>query len=247
MNKRTTRYGMILAAWLCATASGLSAAPDAETLARKVENTWGTLEISLTAVMKTARPGRDPVETDIRILRIGSAGTRIDFLAPEKDRGKIILQLGGETWLYLPRADRKVNVPAHRNPLAGGVLFEDLFPGRTELDEVSVTESEEAFVLTGTTTGGKRRKTRGTDRTYFHRTSLLPFRREYYSRSGKLLKTVHIDEYREWNGVPIPWKVRFVDHLKNGAEASITIRSATTLKEGDRRLFSKETLGAGDD
>ena len=210
---------------------GVFAVPEADTLIQRLADTWGPLEVSLTATMTTVKPGRNAVETEIRILRGGPNRTRIEFLAPEKDAGKVILRLGDKTWLYLPKADRRVKVPARRNPLAGGVMFEDLFPGLPETDDASVTATEEGFVLTGKT-----------NRIYFHRTSLVPFRREYYSRSGRLLKTIHIDEIRDWKGVPIPWKIRFVDHLKNGVEATITIRSAVELKDSDKRLFSKDAL-----
>ena len=82
------------------------------------------------------------------------------------------------------------------------------------------------------------------DRSYIDRSTLLPFRREGLSRSGRLLKSVHIDEDRPWQGVTIPWRVRFVDHLRHGAEASIEVLAAEALEEDRDAFFSRERLGA---
>jgi outer membrane lipoprotein-sorting protein len=215
--------------------------PDAEALLERTGDTWGPLEAALTATMTTEQPDREPSVMDLRILRGGRGRTRIDFLSPEKQRGKAILQLEGETWMYLPRADRVVEVPQRRNPLSGSMLFEDLFPGGLEAADVTVEEDEDGYVLVSSGADAKRKKKRGTDRIHFRRETLLPFRREFYGASGRLLKTVHIEETREWNGVSLPWKVRFVDHLRKGTEVTIEIQEATNL-EDPGNLFTREGL-----
>jgi len=205
------------------------AVPTVETLVERVATAWDSLEVKLTAGMTVVRPGRPDTEVQLLIRRRGRNRTRIDFLSPPKDEGKVLLQIGEETWLYLPRTDRFVEVPARRNPLAGGVLFEDVFPGRPELSGAVVEELDDGFVLV----------TRAS-RIYFDRTTLLPVRREAYGSSGRLLKTVHIDETRKWQGVEIPWTVRFEDNLRPGNETRIEVLRADELEADLEALFSRE-------
>jgi outer membrane lipoprotein-sorting protein len=210
--------------------------PTVETLVERVATAWDSLDVKLTASMTVVRPGRPDTEVQLLIRRRGRNRTRIDFLSPPKDEGKVLLQIGEETWLYLPRADRFVEVPARRNPLAGGVLFEDLFPGRSELSGAVVEELDDGFVLV---TGASAKK-KGTSRIYFDRSTLLPVRRESYGSSGRLLKTVHIDESRNWHGVAIPWTVRFEDNLRPGNETRIEVLRADELEADLEALFSRE-------
>ena len=212
--------------------------PTADTLIESVAAAWDPIQVRLIANMTVRQPGRPESETRLLIRRAGSGRTRIDFLAPEKDRGKALLHSGNETWLYIPRIGRVIEVPAKRSPLAGGVLFEDLFPG-DGAESARVEADESGFVLVTHTS--KRRKS-GTSRIFFDRSNLLPFRREVYSSSGRLLKTVQIDEMRAWGKVQIPWKIRFEDHLRKGAEVRIEIVRATPLTAEEEQLIAREHL-----
>ena len=215
------------------------AVPTVETLVQRVATTWDSLHVKLTAGMTVVRPDRPDTEVQLLIRRAGRNRNRIDFLSPAKDEGKVLLQIGDETWLYLPRAKRVVEISARRNPLAGGVLFEDLFPGRPEISGAVVEELDDSFVLVISAPEEKKKKK--TSRIYFDRSTLLPFRREAYGSSGRLLKTVHIDETRKWQGVEIPWTVRFVD-LRSGIETRIEVLRADELEGDLEALFSRERL-----
>ncbi len=226
---------LAVALLLAGVPAGASEVPAAEELVRRVAAAWDPVRVSLKATMTVERRNRPASIQELLIQRAGSGRTRIELLSPARDRGKVILENGGETWLYLPRTDRVVEVPARRNPLAGGVLFEDLFPGGAATGELTVEEQGDAYVLiTGGGSAGSR--------IYFDRSSLLPIRREVYASSGRLLKTVHIDETRDWQGAQIPSRVRVVDHLRHDAEARIEILEASALEGDLEELFSKDNL-----
>ena len=212
--------------------------PTADTLIESVAAAWDPVQVRLIANMTVRQPGRPESATRLLIRRGGSGRTRIDFLSPDKDRGKALLQIGSETWLYLPRTGRVIEVPAQRSPLAGGVLFEDLFPGQ-EAESATVEAGEDAFILVTRTS---KKKKSGTSRIFFDRFTLLPFRREVYSSSGRLLKTLRIDEMREWEQVQIPWRIRLEDHLRKGAEVRIEVIRATALTAEEEQLIAREHL-----
>ncbi len=223
----------------CAGATTAAAPPDAAQLVAGVAGSWAPLEAALTATMTTQRPDREPSVAELRILRGGQGRTRIEFLSPERQRGKILLLLRGETWMYLPRPRRVVKVPLRRNPLSGSLLFEDLLPESFSEGEAAVEETDDAYVLI---TSGRGKKKGSSDRIYFHRDTLMPFRRELHGKSGRLLKTIHIEETRPWGDVDLPWKIRFIDHLRGDIEATLEIRKAEELGQDTEHLFTREGL-----
>jgi outer membrane lipoprotein-sorting protein len=227
-------WGGVSAAQAPAAGSDL---PTAEDLVRRVAAAWDPVRVSLKATMTVESPERPASTTELWIRRAGHGRTRIDFLAPARDRGKVILEDGGETWLYLPRTGRVVEVPARRNPLAGGVMFEDLFPGGAGA-AAAVEANDEGFVLV--LAGGADGKSGGS-RVTFDRSTLLPLRRDVYAASGRLLKTMHVDATRDWQGARIPSEVRLVDHLRH-TEARIEILEASELSGDLDELFSKDRL-----
>ena len=109
--------------------------------------------------------------------------------------------------------------------------------------EANVEDHADGFVLKMTHAGKKR----GTSRIYFDRTTWLPFRREVYSSSGRLIKTIHIDETKSWQGAEIPWKLRFEDHLRKGVVITIVVIEATELIGDFDTLFSKQGLKPRDE
>lgn len=240
------RSTVLAAPFLLLGAGGMATAapPDADTLVARVASTWARLEAALTATMTTERPDREPSVAELRILRGGPGRTRIEFLSPERQRGKILLQLEDETWMYLPRPRRAVEVPLRRNPLSGSLLFEDLLPGNFADGEATVEETDAAYVLI--TSGGTQKKG-STDRIYFHRETLMPFRRELHGKSGRLLKTIRIEETRPWKNIELPWKIRFIDHLRGDIEATIEIRESHALGRNTEHLFTREGLAPSGD
>lgn len=221
-----------------------AAAPDAAQLVAGVAGSWAPLEAALTATMTTRRPDREPSVTDLRILRGGQGRTRIEFLSPERQRGKILLLLEDETWMYLPRPQRVVKVPLRHNPLSGSLLFEDLLPESFSEEGASVEETDDAYVLI---TWGRGKKKGSSDRIYFHRDTLMPFRREFHGKSGRLLKTIHVEETRSWKNVNIPWKIRFIDHLRGDIEAILEIHKAEELGQDTEYLFTREGFAPSGD
>ena len=138
---------LVASALVDARDEAMVAVPTVDSLVERVVTAWDSLHIKLTAGMTVVRPDRPDTEVELLIRRAGRGRTRIDFLSPPKDEGKVLLQNGERTWLSLPRPDRFVEVPARRNPLAGGELFEDLLPGRPELSGAVVEELDNWFVL----------------------------------------------------------------------------------------------------
>jgi hypothetical protein len=233
-----TRRAIVLSSWLAVVSAGLSWSATAidDELARKAR-AWGSVRVRLEARLASDRPGREPAVSDLVIHRAGADRIRVDFLSPERDRGKVLLQTKEGSWLWLPRAERLLEVPVGRNPLAGGALFEGLFASELAGGEGAIETVGEDLVWTRRGPGEK-----GETRTWIRRSTLVPFRREIIAPSGRVTSTIHIDETRPWNGVEIPWRLRYVDHLRGDLETRVEIRRVEKLEGDASALFSKESL-----
>jgi hypothetical protein len=232
----------VLGSWLVVVSSAMasSAAPIDEELARK-GRAWREVRVRLEGRLLSGRPGREPAASDVVIRRAGADRIRVDFVSPERDRGKVLLQTTEGSWLWLPRAERLLEVPAGRNPLAGGGLFLALFASELGGDEGSLETVDGDLVWTLRHPAG-----RGETRTWIRRSTLVPFRRETTGPSGRPTSTIHIDETRPWNGVEIPWRLRFVDHLRGDLETRVEIQRVGKLESEEDALFSRESLGRGE-
>lgn len=208
-------------------------APSARALIERLATDTDRIRVELTAKMMVEPVGGPTSESEILVRLAGPDRMRVDFLSPPKHRGKIILQLGSETWLYLPGADRILK--------ARGSPFANLLSGKLEVGGAKVEYQDDTITLVTANPGNEKE---GSIRIVFDRATLSPIRRETYGRFGKLLETVCIDERRPWHGAHIPWRVRFVSSLQRGQETRIEVERAADLSGDVEALFSKSRLGS---
>lgn len=232
----------LLAALMAAGLTGAAGPPDAEELVQRCRDAWISVPLRMRATMTATRPGRPETVLDLVIERDGEGRSLIEFVAPEKDRGKLVLTVGEKTWLYLPRADKVTKISRRRNPFAAGVTFEDLLPEEIGSGTASISEAAEAFLLEVRPEGTGRR---GHSRIAFDKATLLPVRREFYSSSGKLLRTVHIEETRTWSGRNLPSRIRIVERTRRGTELLLEVHEFAELGDPEDGRFDPEHLASG--
>lgn len=226
------------------TAASLAAAagvPGPDELVQRCRDAWISVPVRMRATMTATRPGQPESVLDLAIERDGRGRTLIEFLTPGKDEGKLVLAVGEKMWLYLPRAGRVTAVSRRRNPFAAGVTFEDLLPGEIGGGAASVSETPESFLLEVKAQGTRQG---GFSRIAFDKTTLLPVRREIYSSSGKLLRTVQIEETREWGGRSLPSRIRVVERARRGRDVLLEVREFAELGNPEDGRFDPDRLGS---
>jgi len=219
------------------------AVPAPAELLQQIERSWNPLRIAMVAELTVEQRDRAPGTFRILLRRDGPERVRVDFLAPVKDEGKVMLLADGKTWLYLPRADRLVAVSPRQSPLAG-MMFSDLFPGELDrYDAVSrLTNGFWELQLTP-----KKSEKAAPARIFFDPETRLPLRREVLTPSGTPLKTIIIQEMMPWQNTVIPKQMKVIDRLRGGMETTVAIVSAEPLAPGAEVLFTKESLGQSTD
>lgn len=235
--------GILIAGVLAAAGDcfGGESTADARTLLESVCSNWGTLRAQVVLDMETRRADGSASESRILVRRDGSSRMRVDYQSPERDRGKAMLLLGDKAWLYLPRADIAVSVSSRRNPLAGGILFDDLLKDCAADYSLALDTTGSAYVIElrpREDAGGQWSRLHLCPRT------LLPIKREIYSRTGKLLRKIIIDEIRSWKGRSVPSRLRFIEMRRGGRNVTVklTLVSIGELPEQELPLLELDAF-----
>ena len=147
-------------------------------------------EVSVT--IDTARDGQVETQRSYKVLSKGNENALVLTLTPASDRGQILLMKGFDLWLFLPRVSQPVRLsPAQR--LVGQVSYGDIaranFTGdySPKLVGSDVVGKEKLYVLE--LTAVNRRVTYQRVRYWVRQSNYWPYKAEFYSLSGRLLKT----------------------------------------------------------
>lgn len=238
--------GLILMALLCAfgTACAAESTP-AEKLVQEADRlrlpqTDFQVEVTITNV--TPDNARD--EHKYRVLSKGHDDTLIQTLYPPAERGQILLMKGHDLWAFLPAVSQPVRLSLAQRltgQVANGDLARANFAGdytssllRSETLEETVYQVLELRAVDHSVTYARVlywvRKTDG-----------RPYKAEFYSASGRLLKTCFYTEYRPAAGAIRPTRLIIEDALRRG-EKSILDYDHYALRPLPDKLFTKDYL-----
>ena len=108
------RLSALIAAWLAAAVAGPAlalAAPDAETILRKAYDNYRSQSSGSTVAMTIHRPAWER-HLELKAWTRGQDDALVRFTAPPKDAGGATLKLGRDTWVYNPRLNQVIKLPA---------------------------------------------------------------------------------------------------------------------------------------
>ncbi|HLZ84440.1 MAG TPA: outer membrane lipoprotein-sorting protein [Caulobacteraceae bacterium] len=93
-------------------APGLArAAPDADTILRKAYDNYRSQSSQSAVAMTIHRPAWER-HLDLKAWTRGEDDALVRFTAPSKDAGSATLKLGRDTWVYNPRLNQVIKLPA---------------------------------------------------------------------------------------------------------------------------------------
>ncbi len=192
----------------------------------------------------TVSSGREPDVREYEILSKGNERSIVRTLSPASDKGQILLMRDRDLWLYMPSISQPVRLSASQK-LTGQVANGDLARANFSGDYVPsiiTTESidnENYHVL----------ELKAADRSVtYHRvlywikaSNNRPHKAEFFSLSGKLLKTCLYQNFKEIGGAIRPTTLTMIDALADGGK-SILEYSGLQARDLPDRYFSKDYL-----
>ncbi len=179
-----------------------------------------------------------------RVLSKGHDDTVVQTTYPPAERGQILLMKGRDLWAFMPAVSQPIRLSLAQRltgQVANGDLARANFAGdyTPALLRTETADKTEYYVL----------ELRAADRSItYHRVLYWvakangrPYKAEFFSASGKLLKTCLYTEFRQAAGTMRPTRMIIEDALRQG-NRSILEYEKFTLRALPDKLFTKDYL-----
>jgi hypothetical protein len=227
--KRTTNPSLLLAIFTLLSSGPSFAAPDAQAILQRSDHArGGGLPGIVWEIQLTPREGARQMETQHLEVRAAVDASIAETLEPARFRGSKILQVGRNMWLTKPGLSKPVPV-SPRQRLTGQASNGDIAATNYAADYTatlageSVVANESCYILD--LKARHNRTTYDQIRYWVTKDREVALKAEFYSLSGKLLKTATFEYGLEisYHGRNIP----FISHM--------LIRDALTDADTDMR------------
>ena len=189
----------------------------------------------------------DGKQTDTRLYKVlsrGNENTIVQVLEPASERGQAMLLRGRDLWIFIPTVTQPVRLSLSQR-LTGQVANGDIARANFSGDyapsvlRTEAIEGNEHYVL----------ELKAVDRgvTYsrvlywVRKSNFHPHKAEFYSVSGRLLKTCRYESFKTLGGRVRPTRLVLRDALREGEE-SVMEYSAMKLRDLPARMFTKDYL-----
>ena len=162
---------------------------------------------------------------------LGEPNILVRIRQPPEDAGTAILKTAGKTWIYLPKANRTVEMPAsmmvtswmgsdftlndlvNQARLTNDYVTATTFEGQRDgiaLAEYTLTPKPASVVVWGKIT------------LEIRQADLMPIRQRYYDEDGKLVRELSFSEYKTVSGRLIPTRLVMRPVDQAGQQTTIT-------------------------
>jgi outer membrane lipoprotein-sorting protein len=223
--------------------------PDGNALLKKVdENMFSENKIVVSRMVIHGRRGSRTVEAKSWQRRTDETFT--EYLAPAREKGTKMLKLSDRLWMYSPSTDRTIMISGHmlRQSVMGSDLsYEDMMEDPLMQNLYSARISNEE-VVAGRPCWVLALTAKKEDIAYYSRTvwvdkeRYMVMKENLYAKSGKLLKTLEIQETMQAEGRWIAKAALYKDVLKEGEGTQFFIDSIEFPSEIPDHIFSKASL-----
>jgi outer membrane lipoprotein-sorting protein len=169
----------------------------------------------------------------------GSDKTYVEFMSP-RDKGRHLLMLGDDMWIYLPDTSRPVRItPLER--LSGDASNGDVARTNYAIDYSAIylrTEKlgkEDCYVLD---LAAKRKGATYQRILYWLRTQdARPVRAEFYLTSGKHIKSATFDEFASSSGRMLLRKLTLYDEIRHNSHSVLEYSGAVQRNLPDKLFY----------
>jgi len=179
-----------------------------------------------------------------RVLSKGNDNTVVMVVEPASERGQIILMKGRDLWIFMPNVSQPVRLSMAQRltgQVANGDLARANFAGDYKARRLRVDSIEGARYQVLELTAKDRGVTYSRVLYWLKEGNNAPYKAEFYSLSGRLLKTGRYENYRNLLGKSRPMRLVLTDALRQGEE-SVLEYGEMKLRELPDKIFTKEYL-----
>jgi hypothetical protein len=178
------------------------------------------------------------------VLSRGNENTIVQVLEPASERGQAMLMRGRDLWIFMPTVSQPVRLSLSQRltgQVANGDIARANFSGdyTPRLVRTEEVDGHEHYVLE--LTAVDRGVTYSRVLYWVRKSNFHPQKAEFFSVSGRLLKTCRYEEFKTLGGRVRPTRLVLRDALRAGEE-SVLEYSEMKLRDLPARMFSKDYL-----
>lgn len=168
----------------------------------------------------------------------------VEFRYPDSEKGKSMLMLQDDIWIFLPRVNKPVRVPL-KHRLLGEVSIGDMTRTNFSHDyDASLVgeetlQGQEAYVLD--LKAKSPQKPYANIKYWVAKENYRPIQAEYFTASGKSLKTIQFADFTQAAGNFRPLQAVFIDSVRKNKKSILSFKDMTTKQLPDR-MFSKQSM-----
>jgi outer membrane lipoprotein-sorting protein len=194
--------------------------------------------------IRTVEAGAEGEVRQYKVLSKGNESSIVMTLAPAAERGQMLLMKGRDLWLFVPNVSQPVRLSLAQRLtglVANGDIARANFSGdyNPRLIGVETIDGQSYQVLD--LTAADRGTTYPRVKYWVRQGDFFPFKAEFYSLSGRLLKTCLYDSHKPLGGRTRPTRLIMTDALKADSQ-SVMEYSDMRNRELPDKVFTKEYL-----
>ena len=184
--------------------------------------------------------GQEEGNVRLEVFTKGREKTRVNTIAPARDKGRNMVMIGEDMWVYVPNLKRAVRVALNQK-LTGQAANGDVSRMRWWGDYTATSESEDSRAWNLMRTAKKKGLTYEKMRVSIEKKSFRPMKAEYLSLGGKILKRSQFREYRQIAGAIRPTEIHIQD-ASNADDASVIRILKLEPKNSSDAIFNHNAL-----
>jgi outer membrane lipoprotein-sorting protein len=162
----------------------------------------------------------------------GNEKSFIEFLSPARDRGTKILKIENIVKIYYPSAERVLRLSGHmlrQSMMGSDFSFEDMTERATKLREEYTAEVageetiDDRLCYLVVLVSRIPKQTYFTRKIWVDKERFLGLKEELYSKAGKLLKVMTVDEIKTYQNRFYPTRIILEDKLRKNSRTEMII------------------------
>lgn len=216
-------------------------ADDAAAVLARVDEHRNPLSSFAVDVELTSFAGAKSESSKFRVYGRGSDRSVVEFIAPQSEKGKLLLMLRDAMWIYMPSASRPIRIsPLQRlmGQASNGDVARTSFTA--DYNAASMTVDGDGWVLDLVAKDPAVAYSRV--KLWVDRATSEPRRADFFVVSGKLIKRALYREYGQMGGRRVVTVVEIEDLLRPG-NRTVMRYANLAAKENPDKMFTKDSLG----
>ena len=202
------------------------------------QSSWVLGEIGVATILKEADGIRNPKEDfqmlvaisssdggegEFKVMTKGNNRTIVETLAPRRDKGRDLLMVDENMWVFIPKLKRAVRVSLSQK-LSGEAANGDISRMRWANDYTAKIVNSDEKTWTLMLEANKKGLTYEKIKAFIEKGSFRPLKASYLTKSGKVLKNAEFKDYIPLAGKVRPSKILITDAIKKERSSTIVIK-----------------------